>query len=207
MNCSTMNQMVALRLMISPPVHNQLLSILHITTAFPDGSGATSIQPVYQSAYTMQFFPCGSNRSVTVFWNGKSGFEGSTRGSLSRDRAIELHLWPCALICWMLVSKPGQNNCCLALAIILSTLWRLECSASSTRALTCFDIRILSPFMGTCSRQYNWSAISQNCWIFDGSLWRDFGNLSCIYVASIRHSSLVAMTPTILSQVMAHMQL
>ena len=34
-------------------VQNHLLKALHIATAFPEGSGATSIQPVYWSVYTM----------------------------------------------------------------------------------------------------------------------------------------------------------
>ena len=57
--------------------------------------------------------------------------------------------------------------------------------------------------MGTPSRQYNWSAIDQNCRIFDGSSWRDLGNPFCMYTANARHSSSVAAAATILSQVMA----
>ena len=104
----------------------------------------------------------------------------------------------------MLASWPGQNNHCLVLAIIPLMLWCAECNASSNLALNCYGIRILSPFMGTSSRQYNWSAISQNWWIFGSSLWYDFENQSWIYVASIWHFSLAAVAAAILilSQVM-----
>ena len=103
----------------------------------------------------------------------------------------------------MLASNPGQNNRCRALAVILLTPWCAECSASRTSARSCLGIRILFSFMGTPSRHYNWSVIDQNCWIFDGSLWRDLGNPFCMYSANARHSLSVASTATILSQVMA----
>ena len=103
----------------------------------------------------------------------------------------------------MLASNPGQNNRCCALAIIPLTPWCAECSASRTSAQSCLSIRILFSFMGTPSRQYNWSAIDQNCWIFSGSSWRDLGNQFCMYSANVQHSSSVAAAAMILSQVMA----
>ena len=75
---------------------------------------------------------------------GKSGFKGAIRSSLGWDRAIELRLCLCFLVCRMLAFRPGQNNCSLALAIIPFTPRSTECSASCTSALSCFGIRILS---------------------------------------------------------------
>ena len=103
----------------------------------------------------------------------------------------------------MVASNLGQNNRCRALGIIPLTPWCAECSASRTSARSCLGIRILFSFMGTPSRQYNWSAIDQNCWIFDGSSWCDLGNPFCMYSANARHSSSVTAAATILSQVMA----
>ena len=57
--------------------------------------------------------------------------------------------------------------------------------------------------MGTPSRQYNWSAIDQNCRIFYGSSWCNLRNLFCMYSANAQHSLSVAVAATILSQVMA----
>ena len=129
---------------------------------------------------------------------GKSGFDGGIRGSMGWDGAIILHFRHCALVCRMLASNPGQNNRCRALAIISLKPWCAECSASRTSARSCLDIRIFS-FMGTSSRQYNWSAIDQNCRIFNVSPWHDLGNLFCMYSANARHSSSVAAAATILT--------
>ena len=103
----------------------------------------------------------------------------------------------------MLASKPRQNNRCVALAIIPFMTWCAEFSASNTSTLSFFGTSILSPYMGTPSRQYSWSAIDQNWWIFASSSWRDVVNPSCMYVANVRHSSSVAAAATILSQVIA----
>ena len=49
-------------------------------------------------------------------------------------------------------------------------------------------MRILSPFMGTSSRQCNWSANGQYSRSFNGSSWREFGNPSRMYVAIAKYS-------------------